>query len=374
MPRPPRIVLADDLTGAAEVAAVAHAAGWRAMVLTRALPCPLETDVLVLDLNTRLARASSAARIAGNGLKKLAPYAPAAEVFCKFDSVLRGPVLAQLAAATRAAGRSRALLVPANPSLGRVLHQGRLSIAGRPLHETNFARDPSHPRTSSDVLALLGRSRRLRVAVVTPATDVSSATGILVGEAASATEVEHWASTLTPDTLPAGAADFFRAWLGRNPAHLVRADAPHLAAPALLLHGTTANPAPTGAHRLTPDAAANLVAIADQLRLRQGATLAAPAVHTDSADAAANVRTGFARAVAALHRQHAFKHLLVAGGATAAAALSGLGWHQLDVLHVWAPGVVSLRPLAAPDHTLTLKPGSYPWPDQLRQALPLSLF
>jgi uncharacterized protein YgbK (DUF1537 family) len=70
-----------------------------------------------------------------------------------------------------------------------------------------------------------------------------------------------------------------------------------------------------------------------------------------------------------LHAAGAFRHLLIAGGATAAAVLRGLGWSRLKVVRVWGPGVVTLQPLAAPGFAVTLKPGSYPWPSGIRRSL-----
>jgi uncharacterized protein YgbK (DUF1537 family) len=71
-----------------------------------------------------------------------------------------------------------------------------------------------------------------------------------------------------------------------------------------------------------------------------------------------------------LQRADEFRHLLITGGATAGAVLSELGWSGFEVSHVWGSGAVTLRPTAAPDFAVTLKPGSYPWPAKLRRAVP----
>ena len=47
------------------------------------------------------------------------------------------------------------MLIPANPSRGRCIANGRYFIHGTLLSETEFARDPEFPARSSDVLALL---------------------------------------------------------------------------------------------------------------------------------------------------------------------------------------------------------------------------
>lgn len=48
------------------------------------------------------------------------------------------------------------LLVPANPSRGRIIRDGRYFVDGIPLNEPAFARDPEHPPRSSSVAEMLG--------------------------------------------------------------------------------------------------------------------------------------------------------------------------------------------------------------------------
>jgi len=364
----PKIVLADDLTGAAEIAAIARQAGRRAIVLTRPPAGPVDADLIVLDTDTRLLPPALAARRVRAWTARLAKTTPRhAGVFLKTDSVLRGPVLAHVGAATRALGFSRAILVPANPSLGRVIRGGRYFVHGRFLHETALANDPHHPRDTSDALALLGRVPRTpRVCLPANTADLPEH-GVILGEAASSADVRRWRGRLSADTLPAGGADFFRAWLGVRAPAQSSAPPPRLRGPALLLHGTTAAAAGAGALLFRGVRAPAVSPVADHLARLGGAVVAAPRRRLDDP---ASLSAAFTQLTLELKRREAFQHLLVAGGATAAAVLSGLDWTALEVVHVWAPGVVTLRPLAEPDFLLTLKPGSYPWPDALRRALP----
>lgn len=376
MPPRPNIVLADDLTGAAEIAAIARQSGRRAIVLTRPPAGPVDADLLVLDTDTRLLPPALAARRVRAWTTLLARNIPRhAGVFLKTDSVIRGPVLAQIAAAARALGRSRTLLVPANPSLGRVIRGGRYFIHGRFLHETAFASDPHHPRNTSDALALLGRARGTpRVCLPADSTELP-ARGVILGEAANSGDIRRWRRHLDSDTLPAGGADFFRAWLGVRASGQPRLPArpPRLPAPALLLHGSTASPADTDALFFSGIRAPSLSAVSKRLARRGAAFVAAPFRRLQGADSAAALSVAFAKLSSNLKHARAFQHLLIAGGATASAVLSALDWTALEVVHVWGPGTVTLRSLAEPDFFLTLKPGSYPWPDELRRALPAKL-
>jgi uncharacterized protein YgbK (DUF1537 family) len=112
------------------------------------------------------------------------------------------------------------------------------------------------------------------------------------------------------------------------------------------------------------------VRVASALRLRGGAAVAATSLTAKDPFAPAIISLNFARLASDLRDARAFRHLLIAGGATAASVLRALGWTRLEVVRVWAPGVVSLRPDSAPFLTVTMKPGSYPWPPSLRRSLP----
>jgi uncharacterized protein YgbK (DUF1537 family) len=62
-------------------------------------------------------------------------------------------------------------------------------------------------------------------------------------------------------------------------------------------------------------------------------------------------------------QRQAVNEIFVEGGATAATVIRRLGWTRLTVLREIAPGVVSLRPDSPHAPPLTMKPGSYAWPE-----------
>jgi uncharacterized protein YgbK (DUF1537 family) len=53
------------------------------------------------------------------------------------------------------------------------------------------------------------------------------------------------------------------------------------------------------------------------------------------------------------------------GGATAAAVIRRLGWTRLRVVRELAPGVATLDADGSPGGQITLKPGSYAWPETI---------
>jgi uncharacterized protein YgbK (DUF1537 family) len=57
------------------------------------------------------------------------------------------------------------------------------------------------------------------------------------------------------------------------------------------------------------------------------------------------------------------KDLYLEGGATGSAVVRRLGWKRFLVTAQPAPGVVQMRPAEKADCSITVKPGSYPWPE-----------
>jgi hypothetical protein len=63
--------------------------------------------------------------------------------------------------------------------------------------------------------------------------------------------------------------------------------------------------------------------------------------------------------------------LLIEGGRTASALVRRMGWTRASVCCQYAPGVVAMQFTAAPSAIITVKPGSYPWPDEVWRPIAL---
>ncbi len=142
------LVLADDLTGAADCAVACAAHGLRTLVaLDDAGPAGanvLAADVLAIDADTRAAQPEAAAITTARLMHKHAT-SPELLVYKKLDSTLRGNVAAELASALEARRamaikdqRIVAVLAPAFPAAGRTTVNGRLLVHGTPLEETDL--------------------------------------------------------------------------------------------------------------------------------------------------------------------------------------------------------------------------------------------
>lgn len=136
------LILADDLSGAADCAVACFGCGLSAAVALGDLDGDQTYEVLSIDCDTRdLASPAAAARV-GHVLRQYGP-GPEVLVFKKLDSTLRGNVGAELFAIleerrTASRGRKRivAVMAPAFPAVGRTTIDGQQLVHGTPLHES----------------------------------------------------------------------------------------------------------------------------------------------------------------------------------------------------------------------------------------------
>jgi uncharacterized protein YgbK (DUF1537 family) len=384
-------ILADDLTGAAEVGGICWRYGRAARVSVGRARSPVlaapSDSIAIVDTETRLLAARNASIPVAEALAGCRDF-----VFLKTDSVLRGPVRTSIEAALAALGLPRCLLVPCNPSMGRTIRQGVYFIGESRLEETDFRNDPQHPATTSKAVDLLKRDPGRLPVLVSDCHESLPEAGIVIGNAACEEDVRLWAARLDPATLSAGAADFLAAILesaaGAAPPRPFASPTPGR---RLLVSGSaTANSrtqletfqASGGAVERMPEV---LLAENPERRSFRGGTSADRALQEWTSRTAAalreqgravlaiarpadagsrtNLLTPLCKAAAAVIAQAEPDSVWVEGGSTAAALALQLGWDSFEVISELAPGVVELQPDAAPAVRFVLKPGSYRWPE-----------
>jgi uncharacterized protein YgbK (DUF1537 family) len=159
------LILADDLTGAADCAiafarqGVASVVGWGDRAETSAGQRP---RVFSYDSNSRGLPAPEAAATHRAALGRLLDQDGI--LFKKIDSTLRGQPAAETVAAIEAlrarSGSAFGIFAPAFPATGRTTEQGRILVGGRPLEEAEvWRRDHSYPNADLvEVLATAGIS------------------------------------------------------------------------------------------------------------------------------------------------------------------------------------------------------------------------
>ncbi|HVM60775.1 MAG TPA: four-carbon acid sugar kinase family protein [Verrucomicrobiae bacterium] len=378
-------VVADDLTGAAEIGAVGMRYGLRADVVVRGKPSG-KADLVCIDTDSRGCSPAEARRRAAAAARLLCKSG-ASWIYKKVDSVLRGPIVAELEGVMDALRLSRALLVPANPSSGRVIRRGRYFISGKPIHQTEFARDPEHPRKSSEVLRLLGTSKPFPVRVC-GVCDSFPDVGIIGGEAGSPSDLRQWADKRSSEILVAGGAEFFAALLAAevgshrtccNGASAKRRSSPR----ELFVCGTASRSSrefvTSARARGTPVfslprelakggrlSAAEAEAIGQRVIAALGShsrvilNVGLPTVRDRAI--AKRLAGHLVRVAESVLRQTEIRHVYAEGGTTSAELVRRMGWRRLTVVRELAPGVATLAVESDSDFLLTIKPGSYVWP------------
>ena len=152
------LILADDLTGAADTAMQFASAGIASAVsLGDGLPLSNPSvAVLSVDTETRHLPPLDAFRRVVS-IVQTARMAGINRFYKKIDSTFRGNVGAELEALIQAASADQLILVPAFPRGGRTTRDGNQYVHGVLLQESAFSRDPLEPMTGSSIPSILAR-------------------------------------------------------------------------------------------------------------------------------------------------------------------------------------------------------------------------
>jgi D-threonate/D-erythronate kinase len=151
------LIIADDLTGAADTAVQFRRVGFPSVVLARLAKdhTPLKrTQVTSLSLNTRDASPTAARRLWQRHAPTITALAQGALVYQKIDSTLRGHPALDVRLLLGALGASAALIAPAYPRLGRHTIDGVHHVHGVPLAETEYPRAQTHAPATSRLVEL----------------------------------------------------------------------------------------------------------------------------------------------------------------------------------------------------------------------------
>ena len=363
------IVIADDITGAAEIAGIAFVQGQQVRLLCGSFGgggsvCSFDTATKGMTVMATDTRSMSEAEAVAETQRVsfLISHSPFL-IFKKTDSALRGHVVAELTALMEATGYQRAVYMPANPSQGRIIRNGVYYINGKPIHETAFSYDPEFPAQTSVL-----RERFLN----------AETQGIIMPDAESTDDIRRIIAEYNDgQTLFAGAADLFSVLLkmthGDTPTHSHQTSAIshptsailHQPSTLILCGSTQSKPLDWGIPiapmpREVYDGSED-ISLWDTSHYSDtnSLILTMPYTHRTGKAAAVHLRTMMALKAKELMILHCPNHLIIEGGATAWATLQALGWSHFQIVSQIAPGVVQMR--AENGTYITLKPGSYPW-------------
>lgn len=376
-------VITDDLTGAAEIAGIALAKGVSATIEIRSVH-PTCSDILVLATNTRSLDVEAAATKTFSltaDLKALTPEM----IFKKVDSVLRGHVGPEIDAQMQAEGKSRALLVPANPSLGRTIVDSVYYLSGVPIALTGFGSSINTGAPTSKVDEII-TARGGNISACLSIDDYVQQEGLVIGNAATEADIAEWATRVNGDLVPAGAADFFKAILDR---HFPNAEGglpvlTPIGQRSLYICGSNfpssvaaVNAARNNGYAVLelPDAIyhnhdhdpAELDAWADRVcaAIAYHGTVIVTALQTPSETSlnGQQLTKVFAWVTERVVEELLIDELLIEGGATAEAVMQCLGIDCLEPVQSLATGVTRMCAKGRGGLHITMKPGSYLWPE-----------
>lgn len=369
-------VIADDLTGAAEIGAVGLRHGLSAEIVVAGKPNG-KSALICVDTDSRSLSPREASKRVAMATRQLRD-AGAEWIYKKTDSVLRGRVTAEIESILKELKYQRALFLPANPSLGRTIRGGKYFFHGKPIHRTDFVRDPEYPRTSADVLKLLATSRKFPVRVVSQ-NDAFAEKGIFIGEVSSITDTQRWMKRVEPRMLLAGGAETFAAALqARGLAARVPRSVESVTQSGgeLFVCGSasvacrnfveTARARGVAVFTLPLDSTLPFAArrIAMTFKSRRRVVLNLQSEHVTTRVAALLTKQLVELAAQVMEKSRV-GNIFVEGGATAAALVHGMGWKHLLVERELALGVVRLATHGRNSQRLTIKPGSYTWPAEI---------
>lgn len=368
------VVLADDFTGAAELAGVAFQLDCSVEVQTEFQPS--DAEVVVIDMATRALPADDAtkrARMFARSLQDVGRH----DIYVKIDSVLRGPIVPQLTAIAKELGKMQTLIVNANPKNRRTVHDGVMYVDDKPITETDFAGDPEHPAISDNVLDLLGLDAS-NAAVITPGDDWSDRS-FLVGNVAEQSHLDWFEQNIPGQTIMAGGADFFETVYLQRYVHWKELESDDRSFLLRLIPGTLIvvgsaidwNKRKQRCEELSipiinfaDDASTFTQRIHDALQANP-TVMAAISCDRLPTDHALKLRDDLVKAVQEIITTQQLSQLIIEGGGTATDIIQKCGWSEMSVGACYAQGVVALTNQEAPGLRIVVKPGSYKWPEEL---------
>lgn len=407
-------VIADDMTGATDVALMLNRAGMRTVQVIGApaangvLP---QADAVVVALKSRTNPVSEAvaqslaaceALLAGGARQILFKYCST------FDSTPHGNIGPVADALMRRLGAQSAIVCPAFPANGRSIYQGYLFVGSVPLHESSMKDHPLTPMRDSNLMRLMGAQTEAKVGLVAYATVLEGAKAVKARIAELVAQGVSYAVTdalTNHDLMVLGEAvdgqvlltggsgiamglprNFRRAGLLSEREIAGKLEAPE--GRAGIVSGScsaatreqikAALQAGYPALKVDPMALADGSQKAGELAawaLAQPAERPFLLYSSDDPAEVASVQARLGRDKAGEIVEHAFAQiarllsqggvtrLLVAGGETSGAVVQGLGIRTLEIGPEIDPGVPWTRVVDGPDMAIALKSGNFGAPD-----------
>lgn len=359
------LIIADDLTGAAEIGGIALRYNLTVNIVHR-LDQNAMVDVLVLNTNTR----SLATEQVASHLESLFSDVDRTGfgfIYLKFDSALRGHIAQELVFYKDYFGFESAVFCPVNPAFGRVIKNGHYVVNGKWINQTSFSDDPEFPVNESQVLVILGTPDWK---LVNNLSAINVETGIVVPEIENTIQLELLVQCVAGTKLLAGGAAFFNGLLQQKFQSYQNETEKDvvLKYPLLYVCGSAHEENSDRIAQLEPEYRVYLDdrdGIAEELVQKlEASTKAVFAVSPSIRGTAGEIRQTMAEIVAAVYDRVTIKELVIEGGATSYEILMALGIEAMTPVQEIQSGLIKSK-VKDKELFVTLKPGSYPWTNKL---------
>lgn len=404
-------VIADDSTGAADLASMLYLAGMPAVLVFGVPEDPAQAaaaasgGAVVAALKTRSVAPEAAVEASLRALRQLLTLRPRQVQFkyCStFDSTPRGNIGPVTEALLKEMQLACTIAVPALPVNGRTQYLGYLFVEGRLLAESSLRHHPLNPMTDSDLVRWLSLQTRLRVglvplsAVLAGPSRIRQALRELEGggvrialvDAVTEENLDAIAEAVEDMPLITGASGISlalaRLWHRQGMLPLAPLMPPLAPARGVLILAGSCSAATlrqlerweAGGHSvLRVSEPAQIIEAAGRVRAeirRTGtatvASSAPPPLRLPAPEAAQAFEQAFAALSAQVATEGLVDMIIVAGGETSGAVVKALGVQAARVAGVIAPGVPSLVTLDG-RLRLVLKSGNFGGPDFFDDAL-----
>lgn len=357
------VVIADDFTGAAELAGISLRYG-QAVELFVGEVTYSNAEVIVISADSRSLRKKDALRRISAVSREAIKMWPTL-IFKKVDSVLRGYVIQELKVQMKVMGFNKVFLMPANPSLGRTIVNGEYLVNGITINQTDFVDDPEFPVRNSFVKEMLDNEVE-----VLKHTDRMPDKGIVVGEVSAVADFDYWVSEIDDSWMLAGAGDFF-SFLMEKKFQRKQQQVSEIKTPHLYICGTAFEERRKFVKQL---AACQKYVVMLPGRVDEGWLKNVSAILktenklllaiNESNEPASVLRKKMAAVARTIIERNSIREIFVEGGATAAAVLQELQINKLQPVNELSRGVVRMK---AGELFITVKPGSYALPDEVKR-------
>lgn len=380
-------VVADDLTGAAEIAGICLRYGIDVAFGIDAIP-EKEATVNIVATDTRSMTEDEAYEthfhLAEDIISKTKNI-----LFKKCDSVLRGHVLTELSALLDAEDKDSVLLQPSNPEGSRCIKNASYFINDMLIENTGFATDPDFPSKTSSVKGLIldRSSKKDNMSVFTGMINEINSKGIFIPDCNSVEDLSKCINLYHKEMIIGGSAAFFEQFLIKMKlaTSKVIQKEHRFASNYLLISGSTHPKSIQFSKNLEKSHCPLIVFPESLLENKLNTTvlndfiIKISGIYNDNKkvvlrvsndriqlkNSALNLKTRMSMVAKKLIKASSINEIFIEGGATAYDLLDELHWKSFTPIAELASGVVRMQYDNNTKKYITIKPGSYEWPEGL---------